>query len=255
MLDQHGYMAGSDADRLDDLNRAIRDPRVRAIVATRGGAGAYRIAGGLDVEALRRDPKPIVGFSDITYLHLAALKEANAVGIHGSLVGDTAQQTTRQLLMGSSPVVIERDPSALSASIGAPGSAQGPLVGGNLAGLATSVGVRVPSLHGCILFLEAQRAVGLGTVDRQLTQLLDSGTLDGIAGIALGSFQGFDGYEDRGWQLSHVLADRLLSLDVPVLGGLPCGHDLADQAALPLGTHARLHAGSGTLLVTAPAYD
>jgi muramoyltetrapeptide carboxypeptidase len=254
-FDEWGYMAGSDNDRLEDLNEAFRDPGVRAVVATRGGAGAYRIADRLDFAAIRADPKPLVGFSDITYLHLSLLRHCQLTGIHGCLIGPTAQASVRRLLMSTDPIVLQRVPEAVSADIEMPGRARGQLIGGNLASLATSVGVRFPSMSGAVLFLEDQRVVGLGTIDRQLTQLIRSGTLDGIAGVALGSFEGFRGYNDRGWGLADVLADRLGSLGVPVLGGLYAGHDLIgpdgapDQMALPLGSVATLDTHSGTLTV------
>ena len=81
-LDKCGYMAGHDEDRIEDLTTAYRDPDVRAIVTTRGGAGAYRILDAIDSDAVRRDPKPLVGFSDITYLHLALWQQARMPGIH-----------------------------------------------------------------------------------------------------------------------------------------------------------------------------
>lgn len=109
-LAEWGYMAGSDADRLADLDDAFRDRGVRAIVATRGGAGAYRIAGQLDFEAVRADPKPLVGFSDITALHLSLLRHCGLGGIHGCLVGATAQASVRQLLMTTEPMVLRRTP-------------------------------------------------------------------------------------------------------------------------------------------------
>ena len=108
-------------------------------------------------------------------------------------------------------------------------------------------------MHGAILFLEDQRVVGLGTIDRQITQLIASGTLEGLVGVALGSFEAFRGYSDRGWTLTEVLTDRLTSLGVPVLGGLFAGHDLLDangepdQCALPLGTIATIDTETGTL--------
>lgn len=254
-FDKLGYMAGSDADRLDDLNEAFRDPEVRAIVATRGGAGAYRIADQIDFAAVRADPKLLVGFSDITYLHLSLLQHCQLGGIHGCLVGDTAQATVRQLLTTIEHIVLRRVPGAVSAAADVPGTVRGRLIGGNLASLATSIGVRMPSMFGAILFIEDQRVVGLGTIDRQLTQLLSSGALDGIVGVALGSFEGFRGYSDRGWTLADVLADRLGHLGVPVLGGLFAGHDLIssggtpDQTALPLGSLATLDTTDGTLTV------
>lgn len=251
-LDRWGYMAGRDEDRLADLNAAFRDPGVRAVIATRGGAGAYRIADGLDLAAVRADPKPLVGFSDITYLHLALLA-GGVPALHGCLVGSTAQATVRHLLLSTEPLEVLADPSAVTAEIAIGGTARGRLIGGNLAALATSVGVRMPAMEGAILFLEDQRLVGLGTVDRQLTQLLQSGALAGVAGVAIGSFQGFEGYADRGWVLGDVLRDRLGSLGVPVLGGLPAGHDLTDehgrpdQTALPLGAWATLNVAERVL--------
>src|SRR5207248_653232 len=98
-LDEGGLYAGSHADRAADINEALRDPAVRAIVTTRGGAGAYRIADELDFDAAARDPKPLVGFSDITFLHLALWHHCRLTAIHGCLAGPTAQDTVRHLLM------------------------------------------------------------------------------------------------------------------------------------------------------------
>jgi muramoyltetrapeptide carboxypeptidase len=254
VLDNRGYMAGSDVNRLFDLNAAFKDPDVRAIVTTRGGAGAYRIADDIDFDAVRADPKPLLGFSDITSLHLSLLTHCQLGGIHGCLVGGTAQSSAKQLLMSAEPVSVHRDSQAVSAAVQFPGNASGRLIGGNLQMLATSVGVRLPSLAGAILFLEYHRAT-LGTIDRYLTQLMRSGALDGIRGVALGSFEAARGKVDRGWSVIDVLEDRLSSLNVPVLGGLRAGHDLTDandkpdQCCVPLGALAALDVSAGTLTV------
>ena len=254
-MDIYGYMAGTDRQRIDDMNAAFRDPGVRALVTTRGGAGAYRIADDLDFAAVRADPKPLIGFSDITALHLSLLQHCGLASIHGCVVGPTAQATVKSLLMSTEPITLTADSDAVSAAATVPGEATGRLIGGNLATVATAVGVRVPSLDGAILFLEDQRVVGLGTIDRQLTQLRASGTLDGIAGIALGSFEAFRGYTDRGWELADVFQDRLGTLGVPIIGGLFAGHDLTDtdgspdQSAVPLGSTATIDTGAGTLTV------
>jgi muramoyltetrapeptide carboxypeptidase len=203
---------------------------------------------------MRRSSCP-VGFSDITFLHLSLMRHCRLGNIHGCLVGETARASVRHLLMSADPIVLRRVPTAVSASVEFAGRATGRLIGGNLASLATSVGVRVPSMDGAILLLEDQRVVGLGTIDRRLTQLVHSGTLDGIAGVALGSFEGFRGYSDRGWTFVDVFNDRLGALGVPVLGGLPAGHDLTgadgapDQMAVPLRSLATLDTTSGTLTV------
>ncbi|MBO0885012.1 MAG: LD-carboxypeptidase, partial [Mycobacterium sp.] len=219
-LDRWGYMAGRDADRVADLNAAYRDAGVRAVITTRGGAGAYRLLDRIDYAALRADPKPLVGFSDITYLHLAIWAQCRVPGIHGCLAGDQAIRTTRQLLTTAEPVVLQRNSRLMSVAVETAGRARGFVMGGWLSALADMVGAGFPDLAGAIVLLETQRTIGLGQVDRQLTQLIRSGALDNIHAIALGRFPGFEDYTDRGWTLIDVLRDRLTPLGVPILGGL-----------------------------------
>lgn len=255
VLDKWGYMAGCDADRLDDLNNAFRDPEVRAILTTRGGAGAYRIADNIDFAAILSDPKPLIGFSDITNLHLSLLSRCQLGGIHGCLWGKQAQASVKQLLMTTSPITIQANPKSVSAGISIPGTAQGRIIGGNLPALAYAVSVRMPSMEGAIVFLEYHRTGGLGTVDRCLTQLIHSGSLDGIAGVVLGSFECLRDFTDRGWSVIDVLIDRLGKLNIPVLGGIDAGHDVTndngdmDQYTLPLGSFATFDTYKGTLTI------
>jgi len=252
---RHGYMAGSDAQRLEDLNSAIRDPAVRAVITTRGGAGAYRIADGIDTDALRADPKPIVGFSDITHLHLEWWRRAGVPSIHGCLVGARAAETARQLLLTTEPLTVTSDPALFGAQLRTTGShvapLRGRLVGGNLSAIAHQVGVALPSLAGGILLIEDERRIGIGRVDRQLTQLRKSGALEGLVGLAVGRLSGFEDYEDRGWTILDVLDDHVAALGVPVLGGLPIGHG-GDQCCVPLGAMAELRPASGTLVCASP---
>ena len=251
---QWGYMAGHDEQRLHDLNVAYRDPAVRAIIATRGGAGAYRLLDDLDITAVQRDPKPLVGFSDITYLHLALWQHATMPGIHGGLAGARSAEAVRRLLMTNEPTVLQRNDASVTADLSTVGKTEGPLIGGNPMAVATSVGAGLPLLDGAILLLEAERppGLGLGFIDRQLTQLLRSGALEGTSGIALGRFPGYEDYVDRGWTLADVVNDRLGSLGVPILGGLEIGHG-DDPLATTLGTTARLDVDAGTLTVPAAA--
>ena len=258
-LDRWGFMAGRDSDRLHDLNEAFRDPGVRAVVATGGGAGAYRIAHAVDIDAVRADPKPVVGFSDITCLHLALWRGCRLASVHGCLDGELAVRTARAILFGSEAVVLAQDPTSYTAQVLVPGRATGPLVGGNLSAMAHAAGAGLPSFDGSIMLLEDKRDIGLGRVDRQLTQLRDAGALDGVAGIALGLFTGFEGYQDRGWTLVDVLNDQLGSLGVPVLGGLVVGHNgtdhlgRPDQSCAPLGPSATLDTTARTLTCGAAA--
>jgi len=250
VFDKHAYLAGTDEQRLADLNGAIRDPRVRAIFATRGGKGSYRIADRLDVRAIDKDPKFIVGFSDITILHLSACRHSGLIGIHGALVTDDAGQfdianceALRDALMSPGYATIHASPDEPTSALSTRGTASGRLIGGNLDMVATAAGWALPDLDGALLLLEAT-GMHLGQVDRQLTMLRKAGHLDGLAGIALGQFTGFD--LERNFTIIDLLRDHLAGVGVPVLGGLPLGHG-SRPLAVPIGAMAVLAAGAGTL--------
>ncbi|MFC8519862.1 LD-carboxypeptidase [Streptomyces sp. NPDC057257] len=259
VFDQWGYMAGRDEDRVFDLNAAFRDPGVRAVIAAKGGKGTYRIVDALDTDALSRDPKPVVGFSDITHLHLALWSRCRLATLHGPFAkrddpytGPASAESLRRALMTTAPVTLHRDPSEATAPVIVDGTATGVLMGGNLDAIRTETGAGLPSLRGAILFLEHQRGTGLGEVDRALTQLTRSRALDGLRGIALGQFIGFERDADDptlgGWGIRDVLRDRLSALGVPVLGGLPAGHG-PHPPTIPLGTQATIDTATGTLTV------
>ncbi|WBQ02165.1 S66 peptidase family protein [Kribbella sp. CA-293567] len=247
-LDQFGFMAGTDVDRLADLNDALRDPGVRAVVTTRGGAGAYRIVDGIDFEAARRDPKPVVGFSDITNIHLALWQHSRVVGLHGMVFGVTGE-ATRRALMTTEPIVLHRDPAARSAAVAVDGVASGFLIGGNLGAIAGQVGAGMPSLDGGILFFESL-AGDVASLDQVLFQLTASGALDGVRGIVIGHLTPISGaVEDSPpAEIVELLQERLGRLGVPILGGLPLGHD-PDPLVVPLGTTAFVDTAAGTLTV------
>ena len=246
--DRRGYMAGTDTDRLADLDQALRDPGIRAVIASRGGCGSLRLVRGVDHEALAQDPTPLVGYSDITALH-QLWRRCGVPVIHGAVDGAHAEAVRAQL-MDAAGAVVRSDPAAVTAGLTTTGTARGVLVGGNLEMLARCTGVVDVTWAGCVLLVEANRSAGLGTVDRALTQLRLSGALDGLAGVAVGSFEEFAGYEDRGWTVTDVLHDLLDDLGVPVLGGLPLGH-LPDPVPVPLGVPALLDADAGRLTVDA----
>ena len=253
-FDKLSFLAGRDEDRLADINEALRAEHVRAVFATRGGKGSYRIADGIDFAAVRRDPKLLVGFSDITMLHLMLWKECRLVGVHGALLGDeedriseVGAKSLRSIIIDGGAIVLRSDPTALTAQLTSSGTAFGPLVGGNLDMVATAAGWALPNLDGAILLLEAVR-MELGQVDRQLTMLVKSGLLDGLAGIALGHFTGFR--DNPPWTVVDLLRHHLAPLGVAILGGLPIGHD-ADARSLPIGAPAALDAEEGVLSIAA----
>lgn len=242
--ERRGFLAGRDEDRAGDVNAALVDPEIRAVIALTGGCGSMRLLKSLDVAALRRDPKPLVGFSDITALH-EVWRTAGVASLHGCIDGTRVDEVRGQLF-GGLPAVIRTEEREFTAPLTTTGKAIGPLVGGNLEMLARSVGVVDLDLRGCVLLIEAHRAAGLGMVDRALTQLILSGSLEGIVGIALGRVDGFEDYRDRGWTVLDVLSDRLDALGVPILAGLPLGHG-PSPSTVPLGTVCWLDADAGTL--------
>lgn len=249
------YLAGTDDERLSDINDALRDPNVRAIFATRGGKGSYRIAERLDFDAARRDPKFLVGFSDITALHLALLRHGAGGGIHGALRGDARDTTDSErgpslmtLLTSTGPVRIPAQPDEPTAALSNGRSATGPLIGGNLDMITTCAGWALPPLHGAILLLEAVNMF-LGQIDRQLTLLRKGGHLDGVAGIALGQFTDIN--PSGSWTIIDLLHQHLEPLGVPILGGLPLGHG-ANSESVPLGHLTHLDGEAGVLVTRMP---
>jgi muramoyltetrapeptide carboxypeptidase len=222
---------------------------VRAIVCLLGGCGSLRLVRGVDVEALRHDHKPLVGYSDITALH-CVWHRAGVPSLHGAVAGAHADDVSDHLT-GTVAGPLRAASAQPGAELSTSGSASGPLFGGSLEMLARTVGVLELDLTDHILLLEINRAAGLGNVDRALTQLLLSGALDDIVGVAIGHLQGFEDLVDRGWTIVDVLRDRLRLLDVPVLAGLPLGHD-ENPRTVALGIRYDLDADLGVLTASAP---
>ncbi|GAB5469921.1 MAG: LD-carboxypeptidase [Rhodospirillales bacterium] len=252
------YLAGTDEERLSDVNAALRDPEVRAIFATRGGKGSYRIADRLDFAAARHDPKHLVGFSDITILQLALWREGIGGAIQGAFSAADRDSGARGRPSVLKRALMERHDIFLAATadeetftLTTDGSAQGPLVGGNLDTIATAAGWALPRLTDCILLLEAANMY-LGQVDRQLTMLRKGGHLDGLAGIALGRFSDV---EPSGALTVHdLLREHLAGLAVPILGGLPAGHG-EGAMPLPMGYRASLDCERRLLIVARSGGD
>ncbi|GAK72475.1 peptidase S66 family protein [Agrobacterium rubi TR3 = NBRC 13261] len=249
---KYASMAGTDDERIADLNNAFRDPQVRAVFATRGGKGSYRIADLLDFDAVRRDPKPLLGFSDITALHLMLSKQCGSVGFHGAVFGDETSGIDQdnldllyRMLTSNGEVVFKTRPEEPTAFLTTEGEAQGRLIGGNLDIIGTMAGWGLPDLSGYILLIEAVDCTP-GRIDRVLTTLQKGGHLRGIVGVAIGQFTTADGTQSK--RLVSLLRDHFEKLDVPVLGGLPFGHG-DKPLSIPLGTLARLDAAAGTLTV------
>ncbi|WP_307803743.1 S66 peptidase family protein [Micromonospora echinofusca] len=252
--DRNGYLAGTDADRAADLNLAFADPEVRGVICTRGGYGAQRMVDRIDMALVRRDPKVVAGFSDITALQFALWQGARLAGVHGpgaawsdERTGLRSAESLHAALTTTEPVTVRRDPAEETSAVCVPGTATGRLLGGNLCLIAASVGTRdLPDLTGAVLLIEDVEEPPY-KVDRMLTQLRRAGALAGLAGVAVGQFTNCaDGWDTT---VNDVLTERLGDLGVPVLGGLPIGHG-PGQLTVPVGVPATLDTEAGTLTVS-----
>ncbi|HKP59122.1 MAG TPA: LD-carboxypeptidase [Polyangiales bacterium] len=244
VVERAGYLAGDDARRLAELQRALDDDGVDAIIAARGGYGATRLLSRLDFAPLRRRPKLLVGFSDISALH-AQWARARLLSVHGTMVaalGRCEQQLYERHRAALEGQFVERF-SGLTTI--ATGRAEGVLLGGNLTVLSALLGTpyALPTA-GAILFFEdiGERPYRL---DRMLTQWHDAGAFAAVSGIVLGAFVQADPGPDQ-VGAAEVLAERLGDLGIPVLSGLPAGH-IDDNAELAFGRRVLLDGARGEL--------
>jgi muramoyltetrapeptide carboxypeptidase len=262
-----GYLAGNDRMRADDINAMYADPAVRAVFATEGGWGSARLLPYLDWDVIRRNPKLLIGFSDITALHLAFAAKAGFPTIHAPNAGNGWQEMSmssfRQLAFdGAMPILRNPDPSTVDAAAQErwrtftirPGKATGILVGGNLSVLAALVGTPwLPPFEGKILFLEDTGEAEY-RIDRLLTQLGQADILKKPAGIVFGQCtrctSGAANYS--GFTVPALLVQHFAPLGVPVFAGANIGH-VANQFAIPEGVRAEIDAGAGTIQILEPA--
>ena len=261
-----GFIAGTDRERAGDVMQMFTDKKVKAIICIRGGYGASRILDRLDYQVIRRTPKILSGYSDITSLHFALAQKVNLVSIHapmlnGELVDSKLPEFARRSFFRT---VMEAKPSGSicdgydkkTVSILRGGSVEGRLVGGNLSLICAAIGTPfVPSFKGKILFFEdiSEKPYKL---DRMLTQLLNAGILAQVAGVAVGVNKDCESDAKPGGEYrqsgADVVKERLSSLRVPVVTGLPFGHvDL--NATIPVGVMARLDGKRGDLVITESA--
>jgi muramoyltetrapeptide carboxypeptidase len=268
LFDRDGYLAGSDAVRAADLNAMFADDAVDAIWCVRGGYGASRILPALDYALMQRKPKPFIGYSDITALHMAIHRHAGLVTFHGpvafrAFTPYSLGELRRVLCTPEAPARLGSPPPFESAegrvdwenrvATLVPGTARGRLLGGNLCLMSHLCGTPYfPDLRGAILFLEDVEEAYY-RIDRMLTQLWLSGALDGVAGVAFGKFTGCNPspFFLQNRPLEDILAERCRALGVPAVSGLMIGH-VEDQTTLPVGCLAELDADAGTLTLLEP---
>lgn len=249
-----GYLAGSDAERAADFNRMARDPDVRGIFALRGGYGTMRILDALDFRAIAADPKVVMGFSDLTAVLNAVVRESRVVAFHGPLAAresvwdETTLESVRRACMSPEPLGVLHAPDA---TVLRAGRARGRLAGGNLSLVTSLLGTPwAPPLRDALLVLEDVDEEPY-RIDRMLTQLRLAGALAGAAGILFGACTHCEA-KGASMSASAVVEDRIADAGVPAVTGVPVGH-LPEQWVLPLGLEAVLDAGGRSLRIDEPA--
>jgi muramoyltetrapeptide carboxypeptidase len=267
LLARHGYLAGGDKERAADINRFFGDSSVKAVLPIRGGWGSSRVLPYLDYDLIRRNPKVVAGYSDITALHLAIHARTGLITFHGpnglGRWDSWSLDYFKRVLFGAEAVTME-NPTALSernalaqtehrAQTITQGTARGRLLGGNLTVLTAIIGSPyLPSFDGAILFLE-DVGEDLYRVDRMFTQLKLAGVLARIGGFVFGTCAECEPGEGfASLTLEEIFADHIAPLAVPAWFGAMIGHQMP-QWTVPVGAEAEIDAAKGTIRLIAPA--
>jgi len=239
------YLAGDDQARAADFRAAWLDPSFKAVFAGRGGYGVQRMLQHLDLDELSSVDQLLVGFSDITALH-EAFNARGLVTVHSPMAASVGQlrvqeshDRLRDLLFTPESVKDLLGPTGARTLV--PGTAEGRLLGGNLALLAASLGTPTFAQPVGVVVLEDVGEEGY-RVDRLLTQLLRSGWFDQVTGLVIGDFS-LDEERDL---VADVIRERLEPLGLPMVEGAAIGHEDLNLA-VPLGLPVRLDATAGTL--------
>ncbi len=247
---RHGFLAGDDALRAGDVNRAFADPEIRAVVVVRGGYGGARLAERLDYDMIRRHPKLFTGFSDATALHILLNQRCGLATFHAPMpaAANFREDTFTQSALADALAgrwYGECGGSCPGRNAGAPlrcvfeGRAEGRLTGGNLTIIAHTAGTPYQlDCRGKILFLEDVGEYAYA-IDRSLLHMKHSGILEGCRGVILGTWKDCAAPEDM--PVEMTLRNALEPLGIPVIAGLQCGHSVP-STFLPLGQNAEISA-------------
>lgn len=265
--ERRGHLAGRDEDRAADLNAMFADSEVKAIICARGGSGAARILPLLDYAMIRRNPKPLLGYSDITALHNALLAKAGLVSFHGpNGIGswnafnvDQFERVffQRELLTYQNEqdpkgeLVVRENRTRVITS----GKAQGQLIGGNLTVLTALAGTPyLPDFQDKILFLEDIEEQPY-RIDRMMSTLQLMGALDKIKGFIFGDCNRCS--PGNGWgslTLDEIFADFIKPLGIPAYRGAMIGH-IPKQFIVPVGAKVEMDADNGTFKLLEPVFQ
>jgi muramoyltetrapeptide carboxypeptidase len=265
VLDRHGYLAGQDQDRAADINRFFKDPGIRAVLPLRGGWGASRVLPSLDYEAIRRNPKIVLGYSDITALHMAIAAKTGLITFHGpngmGRWDEFSVNWVRRVLFDAEAVTLENlhekgdflVQTENRVQTITPGTARGRILGGNLTVLTALMGSPyVPDFDGAILFVE-DVGEDIYRIDRMLTTLKLAGILERIRGFVWGTCSECEPGSGFGsLTFEEVFADHIKPLKIPAWQGAMIGHR-TPQFTIAEGAEVEVDASAGRIRMLEPA--
>lgn len=243
---KNGFLAGTDAERIEDLHKMIGNPTVKAIFCARGGYGTGRIAHKLNMDLLQSNPKIIWGYSDITYLHTVIRQQTDLITFHGPMIASDisseafdkqSENSFEQLFI---PQSITYDETISQLHVISAGEAKGTLVGGNLSVLMSTMGTpHEIDVKDCILLIED---IGEAPyqIDSLCNQLKQSGKLDEVAGIVIGDFRSRTLDQTvRSEEFEPIFEHYFSHVNKPVIAGFQFGHCFPN-IGIPLGAEATL---------------
>ena len=258
VMSQHGYLAGTDEERVNDLNEMLRDPAVKAVFAVRGGYGTPRLLHLVDYQAVRKNPKIIVGYSDLTALQLALFKKTRLVTFSGPMVGvemwsgvdPFTEEHFWRIVTSASRIGPLKNPADEPTAFYNKKTSSGILLGGNMSLLASVLGTPfLPTLRRSLLVLEDVDEAP-HRVDRMFMQLQHAGILKSISGLILGKFTDCVPSDPSKpfLTIEQVVEEAVSKITRPVLTNLQYGH-IAKKLTLPFGLQARLNSRDEVLTV------
>jgi muramoyltetrapeptide carboxypeptidase len=250
IFEKTGYLAGNDMQRARLVNQLFKDSAINAIICARGGFGSLRILPLVDFDAVRKNPKIFIGFSDITALLTAITTRSGLVSFHGPVVTTLAKapkiicNTLLEAISSEMPLEVQPTNGVVIQA----GRAQGPLIGGNLTTLCHLLGTPFePGFKHRILLLE-DRGEALYRIDRMLFQMKLAGCFDGIAGLVLGSFEDCGDLDG----IFQIFQEHFQDIHIPILAGFDIGHGKQNMT-IPFGIDATLDTEKKLLSFAQPA--
>ncbi len=243
---ESGYLAGSDERRAEEFMSLVNDPEVDGIVCARGGYGCHRIISRLDADAVRKQAKPLVGYSDITTLLLWQLKKAGLMGLHGPMLerSETLGSDCKRAL--SAALLGQGTPQRIAGESMQRGWGEGRLVGGSLKLVVASLGTpwEVDTRDAILLFEDTNEAPY--SIDRMLMQLASAGKLERVVGVGIGSLTDCTNPTRPRPTAIEVCEEILAPVGVPIVSGLPFGH-CDENMPWPVGARAAIDGDRGEI--------